>query len=137
MAIINGDDIIKHYQLEPHREGGYSRVMYTDAVNILQLQEKGLEEEAELNDFTKRVIFPRPISSSIYFLLKEKQSTRLHRLSCDELWFYHGGGDLTIVELNPSTSLLEKTTLGPISTQNAKQFHVVPANSWFGAKCES
>jgi predicted cupin superfamily sugar epimerase len=74
----------------------------------------------------------RPFSTSIYFLLKAGDVSRLHRLRSDETWHFYAGGPLTVAEISPKGAVT-KTTLGRDLAAGHTFQHVVPAGAWFGA----
>lgn len=67
--------------MSAHIEGGYYKRVYQSEIEI-----DG--DLASHGAFVKR---PRQLASSIYFLLKEKQVSKLHSIAGDELWFFHHG----------------------------------------------
>lgn len=70
--------IIKELELKPHIEGGYFKE--TGKSNIL------IELEGKY----------RSLYSNILFLLTEDNPSNFHRLTSDEVWYFHEGNPLTI-----------------------------------------
>lgn len=105
--------LVRLLRLQPHREGGFFRETYRCAER-----------------FPGRA-FPggRSISTAILFLLPAGAVSRLHRIRSDEVWHFHAGGPLTVVELDPVSGRTRRTTLGTGRCQ-----HVVRAGTWFGAE---
>lgn len=97
--------------LEPHVEGGYCREVYK----------------------SRRWSDGRPLSSTIYYLLKSGQVSRFHRLKSDELWFYHYGSPLLVHQLDVEGALTTQT-LGLGVEQGERPQITVPANRIFGAE---
>lgn len=75
----------------------------------------------------------RQLSTSIYFLLEAPQVSSLHRIKSDEIWYYHDGGNLEIIELD-DTGSEQMTLLGKDLEGGAVFQHVVKAGRWFGAR---
>ena len=81
--------------LEPHPEGGYYLETYRAAQTL----------------YTPRG--ERPASTAIIFLVTEGSSSRLHRLSSDELWVFQGGLPLEVVTITPGGTV-ERRVLGDL-----------------------
>jgi predicted cupin superfamily sugar epimerase len=109
------EKLIKHYQLEVHPEGGFFRQTY-------QASESCKNAEGQT----------RSCSTSIYFLLPEGHKSHFHRLKSDEVWHFHQGSSLTVVEITKQGQLIQ-TTLGQDYSKGEKLQHVVPAGRWFGS----
>jgi len=117
---IDADYWIEKLSLAPHPEGGYFNETFaaTDIINTDNLP----------RDYEG----PRKAYTSIYFLLRSSQISRLHRLKSDELWNYHSGSPITIYIIDPDGNYREKK-LGPDS-DNFESFQVIiEAGCWFGA----
>lgn len=102
-------------KLEPHVEGGYFREYL-----------RGEQETAP----------GRKAYSSIFFLLCENEVSHLHRLSYDEVWYFHDGNPLTIYMLTPEGELRTKKLGREIGKGEMPQI-AVPAGVWFGAAMET
>lgn len=107
------EEWIRDLHLIPHPEGGYYR--QTD---------RSEEMYGE-----KRL----PLYTNIYFLLTKESPSHFHRLTSDELWFYHGGNPLTIHAIKPDGTY-EKTVLG--LSEGQLLHHTVPAGEIFGSTVE-
>jgi uncharacterized protein len=118
----SADSLIKQLNLTRHPEGGYYRETYRSATTI---------PANVLNSFGGG----RNISTSIYFLLPFSERSLFHRIKSDEIWHYHAGSPLSIYVLNNGTMHVHK--LGPNIGDGENFQVVVPANSWFGAICET
>ena len=124
--------------LEPHPEGGY----YLETYRAAQTLQTPRGE--------------RPASTAIIFLVTEGSSSRLHRLSSDELWVYQGGLPLELVTIAPGGAV-EQRVLGDLEEiVRSRDFEtrpsgrppfdrpdgsadwltqaLVPAGSWQGAR---
>ncbi|MFU8860961.1 MAG: cupin domain-containing protein [Cyclonatronaceae bacterium] len=118
--IKNADYWIHALGLTAHPEGGYYREIYRSRETI---DKKGLPE---------RYNGDRHFSTSIYFLLKGHENSRLHRLKSDETWHFYEGSALTLFVLSPF-GRLRRHVLGS-NLERGEQFQLtVPADHWFGA----
>lgn len=110
---------IENLKLTSHPEGGYYRETYRSCGSYT------FPGDGDLN-------IERAWATSIFYLLKNTERSRLHRIPSDELWFYHAGNPLT-VHLFPENSRPSSFTLG-LATDNGEVLQeTVPAGSWFGA----
>lgn len=120
--------------LTGHPEGGYFSRWYTSS------------DEVPTQQLSSRRGYPidskRPVATSIHYLLEGGRRSCLHRIRGDELWFWHGGGPLVVVELlPPHLSMLDSpvtvrtTVLGPDSSKGHVFTHTVPGGAYFGAYC--
>ena len=108
---------INHFSLLPHPEGGYYKETFRSEKSF---QFEGFEGE-------------RSISTSIYFLLEKGQTSALHRIKSDEIWYFHDGQTLEIIEIdsNGNETIIR---LGKDILNGEVLQHVVPAGIWFGAR---
>ncbi|MBQ7585570.1 MAG: cupin domain-containing protein [Desulfovibrionaceae bacterium] len=111
---MTAQDIIEHYKLSPHPEGGFYRRTYAAKINT---------------DFRN---LSRPVSTAILFLLREGQYSRLHRLPQDEMWHFYLGGPLRLVSIGERGEVSE-VILGPNILGGECLQYLVPAGFWFGA----
>jgi predicted cupin superfamily sugar epimerase len=107
----------EHLQLLPHPEGGHYAEVYRSALEI------------EMNGFDGK----RNLCTSIFFLLEAHETSALHRIKSDELWYYHDGDVLEIIEMDESGNEVI-TRLGKLLHEGCKLQHVVKAGRWFGAR---
>jgi len=102
--------LVALHRLEPHPEGGFFARTHT----------------------SPRAVGGRPVVTSILYLLEAGQRSALHSLATsDELWFFHEGDALEVVELRagaPAAVLAAR--LGPGGALS----HAVPAGAVFGAR---
>lgn len=105
---MNSQKIIRKLKLKPHPEGGFYRETYRAK---------------------KRLSDGKAASTAIYFLLRSRDVSHLHRIESDELWHFYAGSDLEIICLQKNRAAL-KIKLGPNGPFQA----VVPAGVWFGAR---
>jgi uncharacterized protein len=107
----------EHLQLLPHPEGGHYAEVYRSALEI------------EMNGFEGK----RNLCTSIFFLLEAHETSAHHRIKSDELWYYHDGDVLEIIEIDESGNEVI-THLGKLLHEGCKLQHVVKAGRWFGAR---
>lgn len=105
------DELIKRFDMIPHVEGGYFKETYYSSIKY--------------ND-------NQSLFSSILFLLGENDISHLHVLEEDELWYYQGGDDCTIIELDENFKYKE-IKLG-LNTPNSFPQYLVKKGSIFGSK---
>ncbi|MEI7788740.1 MAG: cupin domain-containing protein [Chlorobiaceae bacterium] len=114
---------IDRLQLVRHPEGGYYRETYRSSGSYA---------------FTNSTLFngTRSYATAIYYLLKDTDRSKLHRIHSDELWFFHAGNPLK-VHIFPKKGEPSCFTLG-LSPENSEVLQdTVPAESWFGASLEN
>ncbi len=87
--------LIDHYGLLPHPEGGYYREIHRSALTVTSTA-----ANAERSALTH-----------IYFLLTKGQISRFHRVHHDEIWNFYEGSPLRLVTFDGST--VEEQLLGP------------------------
>ncbi len=78
---------IEKLDMTPHVEGGY------------------FKESVISKDFFRE---NKELFSSIYFLLETGEVSHFHRLTSDEMWYYHDGQALTIYMITPEGELITK-----------------------------
>jgi uncharacterized protein len=108
------EDIIQLYRLRPLLiEGGDFREIYrSDTVLSTDLG-------------------PRSAYTHIYYLLKQGEMSKLHRMRSDELWHFYSGDPITIVDISPDGTLKEKILSSVFPDQRCEYlFH---KGHWFGA----
>lgn len=76
LSALDADEVIAHFDLAPHPEGGYFRETYRDA-----------ETQADTG---------RAHSTAIYYLLKQGQKSHWHRVDAAESWHFYGGAPLRL-----------------------------------------
>lgn len=80
------------------------------------------------------------LATSIYFMLTPEQPvSHLHRLISDEIWYFHAGKSITIVEILDGK--VTKTVLGndlqKVVNGEMVMSHIVKAGVWFGSYLNS
>jgi predicted cupin superfamily sugar epimerase len=107
----------ENLHLQPHPEGGHYAEVYRSPMAI------------SVDGFDG----PRSICTSIFFLLEAGETSALHRIKSDELWYHHDGGVLEIIEIDEEGNELI-TRLGKAIHEGCRLQHVVKAGRWFGAR---
>ncbi|AMB99993.1 cupin [Aerococcus urinaehominis] len=106
----------KALNLEPHVEGGYYRQMN--------------KSEERVRDGE------RALYTSIHFLLEADNPSHFHRLTCDEIWYYHAGNPLTVHMIHPDGSY-QAVEVGPEPEKGQVLSYVVPKGVIFGSTVEA
>jgi predicted cupin superfamily sugar epimerase len=114
---MNANTYIEKLQMLPHPEGGFYKENFRSE-KLFQFE--GFEGE-------------RSICTSIFFLLEKGQTSALHRIKSEEIWYFHDGQTLEIIELDSEGNEMI-TRLGKNLLNGEVLQHVVPANVWFGAR---
>jgi uncharacterized protein len=110
---------IESLKLSPHPEGGFYRETYRSG---------GLYAFAQNSSFNG----VRSYATAIYYLLRDAECSKLHKINSDELWFFHEGDPLTI-HVFPETGDPVSFILGHSPEDNQILQAWVPAGAWFGA----
>jgi predicted cupin superfamily sugar epimerase len=118
VAARTADYWIERLDLREHPEGGYFRETYRS------------EEMIEHACLHSRYGGRRSVSTSIYFLLRGSQTSRLHRLQSDELWHYYDGSTVTLHIITPDGYYVTRR-IGLDAESNPQG--IIPAGCWFGA----
>ena len=119
----NADFWIEKLKLAPHPEGGFYRETWRSEGSYF---------------FTGATRFngPRAYATAIYYLLRSRDRSKLHRIHSDELWFFHAGDPLT-VHFFPEEGEPASFSLGFEPGKGQVMQGVAPKESWFGACCEN
>lgn len=105
------DDFIQYLALEQHVEGGYYRSSYRS--------DSAFDPS-------------RQLWSSIYFLLRTGEVSHFHRLTADEMWYFHAGQSLTIYMISPEGELTTAQLGLDLAAGERPQF-LVPKGCIFGS----
>jgi predicted cupin superfamily sugar epimerase len=108
---LSAEDIVSLLGLEPHPEGGFYRETFRDSHN------RG----------------GRAASTAIYFLLRQGEVSRWHRIDSAEVWHWYAGAalELAIAEgRGPAARVL----LGPNLLAGERPQAVVPPERWQQAR---
>jgi len=116
----NSELIIEKLKLTPHPEGGYFRETYRSEI-LIPGSFSGVPAE-------------RNLSTSIYYLLEEKDISLFHRIKSDEIWHHYLGSSVILHCLGENGYF--KVKIGSkIEESEIPQF-TVRANIWFAAEVE-
>ena len=81
---LSAQEIIRHYDLMPHVEGGHYRRVWCST------------QDLQPESLPCGICGSRPCSTSILYLLQAGERSRLHRIRQDELWHFPLGGPLRL-----------------------------------------
>ena len=116
---MDAKTIIRQLGLRPHPEGGFYRETYRS------------DEDIAAAALPARYGADRSLSTSIYYLLTPDSFSSLHRLQSDELFHFHLGDPVTMLQLHED-GRAETITLG-LDLQAGQQLQVVaPRGVWQG-----
>jgi uncharacterized protein len=104
---LTADEVIRLLQLQAHPEGGYFRETFRDSKKV----------EA------------RSASTAIYFLLKQGEISRWHRIDAVEVWHWYGGAPIRL-QIRNVEGPVETVLLGNDLLKNERPQAIVPAFSW-------
>ncbi|KAB2918372.1 MAG: cupin domain-containing protein [Hyphomicrobiaceae bacterium] len=107
MGASSADDIIRLLELQPHPEGGCYRETFRD---------------------TATVGGRRAASTAIYFLLREGEVSRWHRVDAAEAWHWYAGAALSLGIAGGSGR--RTIRLGPDIAVGERPQAIVPAGAW-------
>jgi len=122
--MITAQDLIQKLELKRHPEGGFYKEIYRSSE---MLNAEMLPDRYQGN---------RCFGTSIYFLLRSQDISRLHRLQSDEIWHFYTGSSVTLHLLDAKRGYQTKS-LGR-DLESGEQFQIcVPNQTWFGATVET
>lgn len=119
-TMYTADYFIEHLGLSPHVEGGYYREVFRGNETIVRAGGDGSSAK-------------RNVATTIYFLLPGSAVSRFHRLTSDEIWFFHYGCPLTIHTINYENGY-KAHTLGLNCEEGILPQVTISANTIFGAE---
>jgi predicted cupin superfamily sugar epimerase len=106
----DADDLIRRLALKPHPEGGHYRETFRDAPGET-----------------------RAFSTAIYFLLRDGEVSRWHRIDAAEIWHFYAGAPLALSVGEEVRSAVHHM-LGNNLAQGEQPQIVVPAHHWQRAR---
>jgi uncharacterized protein len=115
------DQLIEHYKLQPHPEGGWYFQTYKS------------NEQVDADALPIRFGANRAFSTAIYFLLEQGNFSAFHRIKSDECWHFYAGDPLHIYMIDQSGEL-KIISLGDDIAKGQTFQYVVPANCWFASR---
>jgi uncharacterized protein len=104
---LSADDIIRLLDLQPHPEGGRFRETFRDSASV-----NG----------------GRAASTAIYFLLREGEVSRWHRVDAAEVWHWYAGAPLVVSMTDDAGR--HTIALGSDLAAGQRPQAVVPARAW-------
>lgn len=114
--------LIKHYHLQPHAEGGYFSPLFKSNNIVKVLNNDAYNDEN------------RSAGSSIYYLLNKEDYSAWHILKSDELWNFHKGSPLNIHVINENGNLFTYLLGDPFQTPGATFQICIKAGNYFCAE---
>lgn len=112
---------VEKLELEIHPEGGFFKEIYRS--------DDAISKEALPDRFSGK----RAFSTSIYYLLNNRNISRFHRIKQDEIWHFYEGTALTIHCISEN-GVYSKHVLGR-NIENGESFQVVVmAGTYFAAE---
>lgn len=111
---MDAEAIIDRLGLQAHPEGGYFKEVYRSEIKVHSSQADS--ERSAVTD--------------IYFLLKEGEVSRFHKVLHDEIWHFYSGAPLKL--LDADLNELREVFLGGADTFNFK--HTIKAGRWQAAE---
>ena len=114
-------DLIDHFKLEAHPEGGYFKETYRSD-GLISAENPDWEFSSERN-----------FSTCIYFLLTSDTFSAFHRIKQDEIWHFYQGSPirLYLIAQNGST---KEVIIGSDFEQGQLPQFVVPKGVYFAAE---
>lgn len=118
---MNAKEIIKHFDLQGHPEGGYFKENYRSKGEILS-EDLGGNFEGNRNYCT-----------SIYFLLTSEKFSAFHKISQDEIWHFYTGTTLKLHKISPEGEYSFMMIGDDFKNGEIPQY-TVPAHHYFAAE---
>jgi len=107
MTNLSAEDIIRLLDLKSHPEGGHYRETFRDSASARP---------------------GRAASTAIYFLLRQGERSRWHRVDAAEVWHWYAGSTLLLSVSDASGRTRHR--LGPDLAAGERPQAVVPAHAW-------
>lgn len=108
-------ELIGKLSLLPHPEGGWYREIYRSRERVQ----------------TRRGL--RSALTTIHYLLEQHQLSRWHVVESAEIWHFHDGAPLDLLEYDPATQRLGRHVLGDCRDGN-ESVVVIEAGVWQAAR---
>jgi len=115
---MNAQTIIQKLNLKPHPEGGFYSETFRSEKDVKV--DGGGEKRA---------------GTAIYFLLEGDEKSHFHKITSDELWFFHQGETVEVVVIVERE--VRTIILGNDVDNGERPQAIMPANTWFAAKIRS
>lgn len=120
-TMVTAAQLIAHYNLQAHPEGGWYTETYRSADTI------------HAACLPPRFIGDRSVSTAIYFLLEQGNFSAFHKIKSDECWHFYAGEALHIYILQEDGKL-DVIKLGSNIFAGERYQYMVPANCWFASR---
>jgi predicted cupin superfamily sugar epimerase len=108
---MTADDIIAHFGLAPHPEGGHYRQTWADGTAA-----------------------GRPSGTAILFLLKAGERSHWHRVDAVEIWHFHAGAPLILSVAASAAGPAVAHRLGADIAAGEMPQVIVPRDHWQAAR---
>jgi uncharacterized protein len=119
---MTADEIITLLQLEPlPLEGGFFRETYRSRCELAQPSLRGQYEGS------------RPLATAIYYLITPESFSALHRVPGDEIFHFHCGDPVVMLQLSPE-GRSRTITLGIDLLRGHQPQVVVDGGTWQGCR---
>ncbi|HMQ68140.1 MAG TPA: cupin domain-containing protein [Ignavibacteria bacterium] len=112
---------IEKFGMGDHPEGGYFKESYRSG------------EIIKSGHLPQRYNGDRNFSTSIYYMLRGDQYSKLHRIKSDETWHFYDGSGLDIFEIDIDGNLTVHK-LGLDLEEGQTPQVLIKAGNWFGAE---
>ena len=119
--MLNPQQLVDKYSLQPHPEGGWYKQTYKST------------ESVAASALPERFGGDRPFSTAIYFLLEQGNFSAFHRIKSDECWHFYAGDTLQVYVIQQNGPL-KIISLGQAIENDELFQYVVPANCWFASR---
>jgi predicted cupin superfamily sugar epimerase len=117
MTTDRAAELIRTLHLQPHPEGGFYREIYRSAGTVRPGDARGV----------------RSALTTIYFLLRAGERSRLHRVESDEAWHHYEGAPLELLWCGADFGELRRVELGGVEGER-RPVEVVPSGHWQAAR---
>lgn len=112
---------IQNLDLKPHPEGGFYKEMFRSNI-VISKDELPVGYKSS-----------RRLTTSIFYLLRTEDYSRLHRLKSDEMWYFHYGSAIRIIYIDHEGK--KHTKLLGANLEKAEYFYLhIPAGNIFTAE---
>jgi len=112
------DALVRELQLAPHPEGGFYRELFRSRRMVRT--DDGRSE--------------RWAATTIFYLLRDTDVNKWHRVASDEIWHWYEGAPLELHLLDPPLTRAKMELVGPVATEQVP-VRVVPAGCWQAVRC--
>lgn len=118
---MDAKEIINHFNLVKHPEGGYFKEVYRSKGEILS------------DNLPEKFIGNRNYCTSIYFLLTSNTFSAFHKINQDEIWHFYKGSPIKLHLISPDGDY-SFVMIGDKFKKNEVFQFTVPAHYYFAAE---